>query len=400
MRKKVLILIVLAVLSVLMLAACSAADAPEELPAATPEIVETPAPTPTPTPEPELPAGMAVTVDGKPLESGSVVKDGTVYVKLDEFTAALGSESVTDGESASFVWRRRDVGMDTGSAALSYGEKEAELAAAPAVYRGEIWIPVESACEALEISTLYDEEYDRLYCTPGAGSWELKPGYRVPICMYHAVCESLFEYMLYDMCLRPSEMEEQLSFLTENGYDTIFFDDLEHIEDYDKPVILTFDDGYDCLYDNLFPLLKKYNAKAVVYLITGNIDTGAYHSLSREQIVEMAESGLVSFQSHTVTHPPLIELSKEAQAKEYYDSKLFITRLVGKEPFSIAYPEGKAYPGSTTANAMEYYRFGVRMGTFPWYTDDDPSFMYRLNIKRDMPLFIYQNVIDMVDPDR
>ncbi len=400
MGKKLLILTVLAVLSVLMLAACGAADAPEEVPAATPEIVETPAPTPTPTPEPELPAGMAVTVDGKPLESGSVVKDGTVYVKLDEFTAALGSESVTDGERVSFVWRRRDVGMDTGSVALSYGEKEAELAAAPAVYRGEIWIPVESACDALEISTLYDEEYDRLYCTPGAGNWELKPGYRVPICMYHAVCESLFEYMLYDMCLRPSEMEEQLSFLTENGYDTIFFDDLEHIEDYDKPVILTFDDGYDCLYDNLFPLLKKYNAKAVVYLITGNIDTGAYHSLSREQIVEMAESGLVSFQSHTVTHPPLIELSKEAQAKEYYDSKLFITRLVGKEPFSIAYPEGKAYPGSTTANAMEYYRFGVRMGTFPWYTDDDPSFMYRLNIKRDMPLFIYQNVIDMVDPDR
>lgn len=400
MRKKVLILTVLAVSGAFMLAACGAADAPEEAPAATPEIVETPAPTAAPTPEPVLPSGFAVTVDGKPLESGSVEKDGTVYVKLDEFTGALGSESVTDGECVSFVWRRRDVGMDTGNSALSYGEKNAELAAAPAVYRGEIWIPVESVCEALEISTLYDEEYDRLYCTSGAGNWELKPGYRVPICMYHAVCESLFEYMLYDMCLRPSEMEEQLSFLTENGYDTIFFDDLEHIDEYDKPVILTFDDGYDCLYDNLFPLLKKYNAKAVVYLITGNIDTGAYHSLSREQIVEMAESGLVSFQSHTVTHTPLIELSKEAQAEEYYDSKLFITRLVGKEPFSIAYPEGKAYPGSTTANAMEYYRFGVRMGTFPWYTDDDPSFMYRLNIKRDMPLFIYQNVIDMVDPKR
>ena len=123
MGKKLLILTVLAVLSVLMLAACGAADAPEEVPAATPEIVETPAPTPTPTPEPEIPAGMAVTVDGKPLESGSVVKDGTVYVKLDEFTAALDSESVTDGESVSFVWRRRDVGMDTGSAALSYGER-------------------------------------------------------------------------------------------------------------------------------------------------------------------------------------------------------------------------------------------------------------------------------------
>lgn len=400
MRKKLLILSVL-VLTALALTACSG-DKTDAPPSAAPEAVQTPAPTPepTPTPEPELPVGMAVTVDGKELESGSVEKNGALYVKLNEFTAALGTETVSDGESVRFTWRRRSVGMNTVSEQLSYGEKEAQLAAAPIVYRGEVWIPVESACEALEISSLADTEYNRLYCTPGAGSWELKPGYRVPICMYHAVCESLFEYMLYDMCLRPSEMEEQLKFLTENGYDTIFFDDLEHIDEYDKPVILTFDDGYDCLYDNLFPLLKKYNAKAVVYVITGNVETGAYHSLSREQITEMAESGLVSFQSHTVTHTPLIALSKEEQAEEYYNSKLYITRLVGKEPFSIAYPEGKAYQGSTTANAMEYYRFGVRMGTFPYYTDDDPSFMYRLNIKRDMPLFIYQNVIDMVDPER
>ncbi len=402
MRKKLLIPTLLLVLSALVLTACGRTGGDVTTPTPTPLAVQTPEPTPepTPTPEPELPAGMAVTVDGIALESGSVVKDGTLYVKLEEFTAALGTEPVTDGESISFTWRRRDVNMSAGSEQLTYGEKEAELAAAPVVYRGGYWLPAESTCEALEISTLIDVEYEHLYCTPGAGSWELKPGYRVPICMYHAVCESLFEYMLYDMCLRPSEMEEQLKFLTENGYDTIFFDDLEHIEDYEKPVILTFDDGYDCLYDNLFPLLKKYNAKAVVYLITGNIETGAYHSLSREQIIEMAESGLVSFQSHTVTHTPLIELSKEAQAEEYYNSKLYITRLVGKEPFCIAYPEGKAYQGSTTANAMEYYRFGVRMGTFPYYTDDDPSFMYRLNIKRDMPLLIYKNVIDMVDPKR
>lgn len=370
----------------------------EPVPTAAP--APTPEPAPEPTPEPELPAGKTVTVDGTELVSGSVIKNDALYVKLSEAAEALGVEPEIDGNDISFVWRRKDVNMAVDSAKLTYREKEVELDAALTVYRDEIWVPVDSFCEALDISLLYDEEFDHLYCTPGAGNWELQPGYRVPICMYHAVCEDLFEYMLYDMCLRPSEMEEQLKYLTENGYDTIFFEDLEHIDEYDKPIILTFDDGYNCLYDNLFPLLKKYNCKAVIYIITGNVETGAFHSLSREQIVEMEQSGLVSIQSHTVTHTPLIELSKEEQADEYYLSKLYLTRLVGKEPFALAYPEGKAYQGSTTENAMEYYRFGVRMGTFPYYTDDDPSFMYRLNVKRDMPLFIYGNMIDMVDPQR
>lgn len=394
-------LIGVAVLCVLALAGCGEkaepAAAPE--PIQTAEPVPTPMPTPEPTPEPELPAGKTVTVDGTELASGSVIKDGTVYIKLSEAAQALGAEPEIAGDEVSFVWRRRDVNMAVDSAKLTYGEKEAELTAPLTVYRDEIWVPVESVCDALEIGLLYDEEFDHLYCTPGAGDWELKEGYKVPICMYHAVCDDLFEYMLYDMCVRPADMEEQLKYLTDNGYDTIFFDDLEHIDEYDKPIILTYDDGYDCLYDNLFPLLKKYNAKVVIYIITDNVENGRFHSLSKEQIIEMEESGLVSFQSHTVHHDELIYLDEEELRSEYYDSKLYITRLTGKEPFGIAYPYGMAYP-KTMEVAMEYYRFGVRMGTFPYYTGDDPSFMWRILVDRDLYITAFANKIDLVDPKR
>lgn len=118
-------------------------------------------------------------------------------------------------------------------------------------------------------------------------------GISVPIFMYHAVgndCwgeESLF--------VKPEELEKQLQYLSENGYETIFFEDLAHIEQYEKPVMLTFDDGYDDNNTNLLPLLQKYGMKATIFLIAG--DVGKRHKLTREQISELVQSGLVSIQA-------------------------------------------------------------------------------------------------------
>ena len=71
--------------------------------------------------------------------------------------------------------------------------------------------------------------------------------------------------------VRPAELEQQLQYLSENGYETIFFEDLAHLERYEKPVILTFDDGYDDNYTLLLPLLQKYHMKATIFMIAGDI---------------------------------------------------------------------------------------------------------------------------------
>ena len=84
-------------------------------------------------------------------------------------------------------------------------------------------------------------------------------GRQVPVLMYHAVGDDCWgEEHLFD---RPAELEQQLQYLSENGYETIFFEDLAHLERYEKPVILTFDDGYDDNYTLLLPLLQKYHMK-------------------------------------------------------------------------------------------------------------------------------------------
>ena len=85
--------------------------------------------------------------------------------------------------------------------------------------------------------------------------------------MYHAVSDDLWGY--WDLFVSPETMEQELLYLQENGYETIWFEDLSHVEDFEKPVILTFDDGYDDNYTELFPLLQKYNAQATIF-VQGN----------------------------------------------------------------------------------------------------------------------------------
>ena len=58
-------------------------------------------------------------------------------------------------------------------------------------------------------------------------------GVRVPVLMYHAVGDDCWgEESLF---VKPEELEKQLQYLSENGYETIFFEDLSHIEQYEKP---------------------------------------------------------------------------------------------------------------------------------------------------------------------
>jgi len=136
-------------------------------------------------------------------------------------------------------------------------------------------------------------------------------GVRVPVLMYHAVGDDCWgEESLF---VKPEELEKQLQYLSENGYETIFFEDLSHIEQYEKPVLLTFDDGYDDNAETLLPLLQKYGMKATVFLIAG--DVGKPHKLTRAQLAELVQSGLVSIQSHGWSHRNMAVLSPDGAAE-------------------------------------------------------------------------------------
>ncbi len=369
-----------------------------EEPAPTPEPEPTPEPTPTPTPEPELASGMALTVDGKVQESGTVLRFDVECMSLDEAADALGIEVNTDGDSVYFTWRKRNVALSIDGTQISYGEKTAELETAPFRYHGAVWVPVRSFCDALEISVFLDEENAHLYCTPGAGDWALAEGYKVPVLMYHGVND--YAWTMPSLFVTPAEMEEQIVYLLDNGWEPIWFEDLEHVEDYTKPIILTFDDGYVCNYNILFPLLQKYNVKATFFIITNYLsrpEGSGYSNLEQyltwDNLREMDASGLCSIQSHTEEHLDMGILGEPSTHRELEGSKLMLVRQIGKEPFVVSYPEGKA-TDLTYSVTRETYRFGVKMSGPTYVTGDDPVIIWRIFIPRGTSIATYENLIN------
>ena len=205
-------------------------------------------------------------------------------------------------------------------------------------------------------------------------------GKRIPILMYHAVHDNPHTSNS-GLFVRPSEMEAHLKYLADNGFQTITFEDLDNIGAYDKPVMLTYDDGYKDNYTILLPLLKKYDMKATVFIITDAVVWGNDEFVSTDEIIEMSNSGHISIQSHTVTHPQLPDVSGARVARELSESKTFLEELIGKPVDVLCYPVGKNN-ASVRTQVADYYKYAVVMGGGKFRCGDNLLAMSRIYVAR------------------
>lgn len=407
MRKRILILMLS--LSMLLLCGCGAAagkntesttpptttepataatEAPTEAATEAPTQAPTEAPTePSTEPPTEPPVvldpGPAVYINGIAITNTAL--DGeVVYVSAGEFCAALGG-SALDGGTATLEYNAVSYTFSPAYSHMMRGERATVLLSPILNYQEAAYLPLEELCAMLELSVYWDTEQNTIYCTASAWPREIPEGYDVPVLMYHAV-DNDTSWGIAELLVKPESMEEQLIYLTENGYDPIFFEDLYHIDQYDKPVILTFDDGYIDNYNNLFPLLQKYNVKATVFMISDFVGRDYY--LTQEQILEMADSGLVSIQSHTVSHPNLDTLNAQEQRTELEQSKLALARLTHREPFVLCYPTGR-YDSDTLDVIGDSYLFGIKMNGGLYTTGHSPFEINRYYISRYTEMSTY-----------
>lgn len=252
----------------------------------------------------------------------------------------------------------------------------------------ECWIDIQVLSDALSLRYLSDTENQTMYLSPKIDTAAIPSGRQVPVLMYHAVSDQTWG--LEGLFLSPSDMEAQLKYLTENGYDPIFFSDLPHLNQYKKPVILTFDDGYNNNYTDLYPLLQKYNVKATIFVIPSSV--GGQYSMTAAQIKEMSDSGLVSIQSHTQDHKELASLSADQQKQQFAQSQLAIARMTGRIPSVLSYPSG-SYDSNTLSLAPEYFDMAVKSRGGLWTVQNNFFEIDRYPVYRDTSIHSFQTFI-------
>lgn len=172
---------------------------------------------------------------------------------------------------------------------------------------------------------------------------------KVPILMYHHISDNVPTTLLGISLTVTSKMfSQQLDYLKQQGYHTITFNQLFDALYYggplpSRPIILTFDDGYDDAYHVALPILKAHGYSGMFYIITGKIGWPAY--LTWQQLHTMLAQGM-QIGSHTIHHVDMGSLYMYSPAmaqNEVQVSKAVLEKRLGIPVQQFCYPSGAPF---------------------------------------------------------
>lgn len=190
---------------------------------------------------------------------------------------------------------------------------------------------------------------------------EQQKAVNVPIIMYHRITVCASNKNKFE--ISPANLEVDFKYLKNNGYETVVIKDLIDFVNRgrplpEKPIVLTFDDGNYSDYHYVYPLLKKYQIKAVLSLLGKPIDTYSsegrkdinYPNLVWPQITEMLDDGAIEIQSHSYNlHGARGSSKRKSEGIEEYQERLKedlqkmqlrVKEMTGSSPAVFTYPFG------------------------------------------------------------
>lgn len=188
--------------------------------------------------------------------------------------------------------------------------------------------------------------------------WRPAFDYQAPrILMYHMIAPHRDGSRYNGMRVRPESFSKQVEWLAREGWRFVTVSELFQRWNGgpQKQVAITFDDGYEDNFLNAFPVLKRFNAKATLYLVIDRFDRdwAVYKKkkhnsgelarepkLSDPQIAAMLESGLVEIGGHTRTHANLNQIPPVQAADEISTAKTDLEKQFDIKLQSFAYPFG------------------------------------------------------------
>jgi peptidoglycan/xylan/chitin deacetylase (PgdA/CDA1 family) len=183
---------------------------------------------------------------------------------------------------------------------------------------------------------------------------------KVPILMYHSIMDN------DDQSVSVHSFKKQMSLMKKMGYQTINFNNLN--ENNIKKFIITFDDAYENIFINAFPILKKLGFSAICFIIANKI--GDYNDWDKykkkfkkmklmnfDQINIWVKSGF-NIGSHTMDHVDLTKLNKDDKINQIVNSKKLLSSMFNAHINTFAFPFG-SYDGETQDIVKKYYDYAV-----------------------------------------
>ena len=223
----------------------------------------------------------------------------------------------------------------------------------------------------------------------------LRSRYSVPILMYHSINPEPNRYIEL-LIVKPEVFRRQMRFLKEHHYNVVPLSEVADLIKNNKKVpprtvAITFDDGYKDNYTYAFPILKEYNFPATIFVIVNEVGRPEQDRLSWDDIAVMQASGLITFGSHTLTHPYLPDItSPSVIKKEIGDSKKILEEKLGRKVDSFCYPGGRFDARSRQAVIDAGYSLAVASNPGKKFSDNDLFVLKRLRISQNCAnLFIF-----------
>jgi len=223
----------------------------------------------------------------------------------------------------------------------------------------------------------------------------------VPIFMYHYISASpsAQDHIRVGLSVPPEMFEAQLKLLSDNGYTTISLRDLYEFLAVgkalpDKPIILTFDDGYLDNYTNAFPILQKYGMIGTFFVLTGPADDGESAYLTWDMITEMSNAGM-DIQLHSREHLDMRNRSFDWLVFQIIGGRQSIEGHTGKPVIFMAYPSGKYDAAVLHFLRGNNFWAAVTTASGVTHTLSEPLLWDRVRISGQMDLRAFARMLDL-----
>ncbi len=227
---------------------------------------------------------------------------------------------------------------------------------------------------------------------------------RVPILMYHEIAGRTESSSR--LAVSPGAFSAQLAYLHDDGYQTVTVADLltslagGNGRLPDRPVVLTFDDGYADFHSRAMPLLDRYGFTATVFITTGwvrdakgRLDRRPPGRMLAWAEIEDAASAGIEVAAHSHTHPQLDQLPPDLLRKELATGKAVLEDRLGSPITGLAYPFGYSTARVREAARESGHQYSCAVDNRTMSSESDLLALPRLTVRRSTTMPVFQEIV-------